>query len=165
MKKVVKISFSVLFLLGGVYLLFPLPAFPQKPDGALESNEPADTESPFRKAYFTNLTREEIMEHYDGQFSGLLSFRLDQRREDAYAVIRDQTPSSYLEEIIQPGKGSLYINVYVPDKPTDQINRNGIHYLNKVTIHYIPSQLVGLLTVWLLVAGMGYLMLKEYAQV
>lgn len=165
MKKFVKTAFLVVYVLGFFYLLIPLPKFPSLPKGGLESNEPADTESPYRKAYFTNLTRNEIMNHYDKEFRGLISFRLDQRREDAYSVIRDQTPSSYLEEIIQPGKGSLYINVYVPDKPTDQINRNGIHYLNKVTIHYMPSHMVSRITAWLLLGGVGFLMLKEYAKI
>lgn len=165
MKKIAKIVLLAIFVLGIAYLLPPLPKFPVAPTGSLESNEPSDTESPFRKAYFTNLTRDEIMSHYDKEFTGLVSFRLDKRREDAYSVIRDQTPSSYLEEIIQPGRGSLYINAYVPTEPTDQINRNGIHYLNKVTIHYMPSHLISRLTAWLLAAGVGYLMLKEYVKV
>ncbi len=164
MKRIIKIVLLLSFFCGIIYLLPPLPAFPDPPKDSLMSNEPADMESIYRKAYFTNLTRSEIMNHYDNEFKGWLSFRLDQRREDAYSIIRDQTPSSYLEEIVQPGRGSLYINVYVPDKPTDQINRNGIHYLNKVTIHYMSSHVVSRLTAWLLVLGVGYLMFKEYVK-
>lgn len=164
MKKVVKMVLWTFFIAGVIYLIPSIPPLPVAPPGSLVSNEPADTESIYRTAYFTNLSRREIMKHYDDQFKGWLSFRLDGRREDAYSVIRDQTQSSYLEEVIQPGRGSLYVNVYVPTKPSEQINRNGIHYLNKVTIHYMPSHLVSRLTVWLLVFGVGYLMFKEYVK-
>lgn len=164
MKRIIKIGLLLAFICGTIYLSPPLPEFPKPPKDSLVSNEPADLESIYRKSYFTNLTRDEIMNYYDKEFKGWISFRLDQRREDAYSVIRDQTPSSYIEEIVQPGRGSLYINVYVPDKPTDQINRNGIHYLNKVTIHYMPSHVVSRLTAWLLVLGVGYLIFKEYVK-
>ena len=133
---------------------------PQTLPDALRSLEPADTETPNRQAYFTNLTREQIMDYYKQNFSGILSYRLNYPPEEAQSLIRDQTQSSFLEEIVHFGKQSLYINGFVPTKATEQINRNGVHYTTKVTVRYVPSGYVTRLTVLLL----GYLVTWQLAK-
>ena len=149
----------------GIYLILPIPDFPPPPPGSLQSLEPADTESIYRKSYFTNMSRPEIMAMYDKSYSSPVQYRMDLPPESAYTVIRDQTRSSYLEEIIHPFRDSLYINVFVPIKPTEQINRNGIHYLNKITVRQIPSRPMTRITVMLLAGIAGYLIIKEYQHV
>jgi len=54
--RIIFIVFSVLLIL---YLILPNPPYPEPPPDALQSNEPADTESPLRRAYFTDFTREQ----------------------------------------------------------------------------------------------------------
>ena len=58
--------FSVLFL---AYILLPNPDFPASIPGALQSKEPADTETSLRRAYFTDYSREEVINWYKDQFS------------------------------------------------------------------------------------------------
>jgi hypothetical protein len=56
-------SISVIFLVLFWYISLPNPEFPKPPADAVQSNEPADVESPSRRAYFTNLTREDVIIH------------------------------------------------------------------------------------------------------
>ncbi len=161
--KLVKIMLIGVVALTAVYLVLPAPQFPPVPPTAIQSDEPGDTESSYRKAYYTNLSREEIMAYYFKQFGGW-GIKLNHPFEEAQTLIRDQTRSSYLEEIVHPGRETLYINGYVPQLPKDQINRNGQHYLNKVTVRLIPSHLVARLTLLLMVAVISYWLGKEYAQ-
>ena len=125
----------------GIYLALPSPKFPGPPPNSIQSTEPADTESIYRRAYYTNLSRLEIMDYYDKAFRGPVQYRLNLPPEDAYSVIRDQTKSSFLELIVHPRRESLYVNAFVPTKPTEQINIKGVHYLNKVTVRYLSSTL------------------------
>lgn len=160
-----KIIITIIAILLGVYLIWPSPKFPPAPPGSLQSLEPADTESIYRLGYYTNLTRPEIMAWYDQNYPGPIHYRLDLPPEDSSTVIRDQTRTSYLEQIIHPWRDSLYINVFVPTLPTEQINRNGIHYLNKVIVRQIPSRPITRLTVLLLTSIVTYLLLKHYSHV
>lgn len=160
-----KILLLVVLVFIGIYLILPSPSFPPAPPGSIRSVEPGDTESIYRRGYYTNLTRPEIMDYYDQAFRGPVQYRLNLPPEDAYSVIRDQTKSSFLEQIIHPGRESLYINVFVPTKPTEQINIKGIHYLNKVTVRYLPSHPISRLTVLLLTAVGLYWLTREYVYV
>ncbi len=156
-----KVIITIIAILLGVYLIWPSPKFPLAPLNSLQSLEPADTESIYRRGYYTNLTRGEIMDWYDKNYSGLIHYRLDLPPEDSHTVIRDLTVTSYLEQIIHPWRDSLYINVFVPTKPSEQINRNGIHYLNKVIVRQIPSRSATRITVMLMTLVVGYLIIKE----
>lgn len=156
----------MLFVAAASYLLIPSPQFPKAPPGSLRSNEPGDMESVYRRAYFTNLSRSEVLAHYGREFSGSLpQFLLNYPPEESFALIRDQTKSSWLQEYVHLGRESLYINGFYPTKPTEQININGVHYLNKITIRYVPSDPVARLTVLSLVAIGIYLLVKEYGRI
>lgn len=164
MKLILKILVSLFLFSIIYYLLLPSPAFPPPPPGSLQSQEPADTESIYRRAYFTNLSRQEIMDFYEKQFFGPIQYRLNYPPEEAYTHIRDQTQSSFLEEIIHPLRESLFVNGFVPTKPTEQINRNGVHYLNRVTVRYVPSHPVTRLTVLLLITiAISWLIKRSHA--
>jgi hypothetical protein len=163
MSKVLKFVLLVCICSIGIYLLLPSPGFPTPPPNVLLSNEPADTESVYRRAYYTDLSRQEIMDHYTSQFSHPLQFKINLPPEDAAMVIRDQTRSSYLEEIIHPWKESLYVNGFVPVLPADTIERNGKIYANKITVKLVPSHAISRLTVLGMTAVCVYLIFKEYA--
>jgi len=124
LKKILVLGTWCLVLGMGIYLILPIPDFPPPPPGSLQSLEPADTESIYRKSYFTNMSRPEIMAMYDKSYSSPVQYRMDLPPESAYTVIRDQTRSSYLEEIIHPFRDSLYINVFVPIKPYSLFKQN-----------------------------------------
>ena len=165
MKLTIRIFFSGLLGLSAYYLLLPAPPFPPPPPGSLVSTEPADTESIYRKAYYTNLSRAEVLDYYRSNFLSPLRYRLNHPPEESYALIRDQTRSSWLEEIVHPWRETPLINGFYPTLPTEQINLYGVHYLNKITIRMIPSRPVSRLTV-LALAGLAAIYLsKEYARI
>ncbi len=150
------------FLIGIIYILYPASSFPPPPINTIVSTEPSDTESIYRKSFFTNLSREEIMAYYKQSFPQ--SQRLNHPPEDAFMLIRDQTRSSWLEELSRPFKNTLYINGFYPTKATEQIYRNGNHYNAKITIRYIPYNVVTSMTVWCLAVLATYLLIKEYVK-
>jgi len=161
MKKIISFIFLCLCVFASLYLVYPSPKFPNLPPNSLQSFEPADTESPNRRAYYTNMTRQEVMAYYRSNFA-TLALRLNYPPEEAQILIRDQTRSSWLEELYLPLRDSYLINGFYPIKPTEQININHVHYLNKITVRYVPSHPISRLTVFMLACISGYLLLKEY---
>lgn len=148
------------------YLLLPSPSFPPPPAGSLRSNEPGDMESIYRRAYFTNYSRGEILKYYQHVFRiPFFQILLNYPPEEAFTLVRDQTKSSWLQEIVHPWRESIFINGFYPTKPTEQININGVHYINKITVRYIPSHPVTRLTVLSLSALAIYWLYKEYVQI
>lgn len=103
-----KLLALVVFLISLILLFYILPGspeFPKPPADSVQSKEPADSESPFRRAYFTNLNREEVINHYKKEFNqgfGVYTPRLNYPPEESATIIRDQTRSTYLEEIVHP---------------------------------------------------------------
>jgi hypothetical protein len=91
--------------------------------------------------------------------------RLNHPPEDSLTLIRDQTKSSWMEELVHPLIDNLYINGFYPTKPTEQININGVHYQAKITVRYVPSSFTTQITVLLLIMVSGYLLFKEYSHV
>jgi len=146
MKKLTRallIAVSIAFLF---YLFLPSPLFPELLGDSLQSDEPADTESTLRRAYFTNYTREEVMRYYEAQFTQLdllnLSFpayRLNYPPEEAKMLIRDQTRSTFLEEIVHPFRESVFVNGFEPKDPKDAILISGRDWRQKIIIRYVPS--------------------------
>lgn len=157
-----QIILGSVWIVGVLYLVMPTTAIPNPPEGSYISQEPADTESIFRKSYFTDLSRDQIMAYYKNEFSYAL--RLNHPPEEAFSLIRDQTPSSWLEELHRPWKNTLYINGYYPIKATDQIYRNGTHYQAKITVHFLPASLASAITTFTCAMLAFYLLVKEYAK-
>lgn len=145
MKKIIGLSVSILGVLFIIYLLLPSPDFPEPPIDSVQSMEPADTETPLRRAYFTNYTREEVHEHYRGQFVisfmgiEIPTYTLIYPPEEAYGIIRDQTRSTHLKEIVYPMRESFYINEFVPKEEKDDIWYDGVHYNQKITVRIVQS--------------------------
>lgn len=150
-------SFSLL-----VYISLPNPEFPNPLPDALQSKEPADIETPLRRAYFTNASRAEVMAHYTKEFKW--GYWLNYPPEEAGTIIRDQTRSTFLQEIVHPFRESIYINGYEP-KPDDTknlINIDGKHFRQKIIIKYVPSTLVNRVFILVLTLASILLLVREY---
>lgn len=164
MNRVVVILFISISIALFLYVYPVSPEFPKPPEGAVQSYEPADVESPLRRGYYTNLNRQEVISHYEKEFNQGFAYapRLNYPPEEAPALIRDQTKSSYLEEIVHPLRESIYINGFTPKEEQYAQFYEGVRYNQKIIIRYIPS------SVWIrfmIIAGsslFGYFIFLEY---
>lgn len=146
-KKVPNLLLLGLALISGLYFGIPSPDFPRQPHDSVQSLEDADAETPSRRTYFTNLSREEILAHYEkelqrGIFIPLPTYRVHHPPEDAYTLIRDQTRSVHLPEIIHPIRESLFVNFFEPKFAKDEIWYKGVHYQRRVTLKYVPTHVL-----------------------
>ena len=155
-----KLTFKIIyfFLVVGllVYVSLPSPEFPAAPLAATQSHEPADSETPLGRAYFTDLNRDQIMAHYKSQFVGYPTLRLNYPPEEAQTLIRDQTRSSYLEELVHPLRESLYVTGFIPKVRKDAVVIEGREYYQKITVRYVPSKVFVRLIYVLLFSALGY---------
>lgn len=156
-----KISALLLCTFATLYLVWPTSGFPPPPPDSFISTEPADTESIYRKAFYTNLSRAEIINYYKSQWKRPF-IKLNHPPEFSFEFIRDQTRSSWLEEPVHPWKDSIYINGFYPSTPQEQFNYNGRHYIGKITLHYFPSSPITRLTILALSAICVYWLAREY---
>lgn len=156
MKKVFSVFYVMFALIGLVYQALPDSGFPEPPPTALQSNEPADTETPLRRAYFVNLTRKEIINHYTEEFSYLPTLRLNYPPEVSQTIIRDQTRSTYLEELAHPFRESIYINGFEPTEEKDEIIIGGKNFEQKIIIRFVPSDRAVRLVISMMIFITGY---------
>jgi hypothetical protein len=136
---VVSVFFTILLL---IYVYPESPDFPKQLPDSVQSFEPADVETELRRGYYTNLTRGEVIEHYKKEFNkGFTIFtpRLNYPPEEAQTIIRDQTKSTFLEEIVHPFRESIYINGFEPKEKQYAQFYEGIEYRQKVIVRYIPT--------------------------
>ncbi len=164
MNMFLKFFFLVFFITLSVYVYPASPEFPKPPEGAVQSNEPADVESPYRRGYYTNLSRAEVLTHYEKEFNQGFYYapRLNYPPEEAPALIRDQTKSTFLEEITHPLRESIYINGFEPKEEQYAQFFEGVRYKQKIIVRYVPSNNWVRLAV---IAGstiFGYLLFLEY---
>jgi len=140
MKKSLRIIIVLIFSVLFVYVLLPNPKFPNPPSDSLQSKERGDSEDlSVRRAYFTNFTREEVMKHYQNVFKG---YRLNYPPEEAATIIRDQTRSTFLEEIVRPFRESFYVNGFEPKNAKDAIEIEGLPWRQKITVKYVSSNVL-----------------------
>ncbi len=137
-KKVFVVLFYVFSFLFLVYLGLPSSGFPMPADNSQQSFEEADIETPFRRAYFTDLTRDEVVSYYQKQYGGP-SLRLNYPPEDSQTLVRDQTRSTFLEELTMPFRDSYFINGFEPNLAKDEIWYKGVHYRQKIILKYVPT--------------------------
>ncbi len=167
-----RIGRSLFWIFGAVFLLYlvsPSPAFPSAPPGSLTSREPGDTKNPNISAYFTNSSRDEIINFYKSQFDKSAWFNLplpterlrDYPPEESLFRIREQTRSTYLEELVHPLRESIYINGFEPTDPKDAINIDGSHFINKVTIRVYPSKPLSRVLIGCLILGLFWVPLFQ----
>lgn len=154
---------TIAFLL---YLVIPSPDFPQPLSDSLQSDEPADTETPLRRGYFTDMTRDEVMTHYYNQFSKskngvpLVTYKLNYPPEDSQTLIRDQTRSTFLEEIVHPFRESIFVNGFEPSEDKDLIRVGGKQWRQKVIVRYYPSNIISRLAIGIMTGIVGLLVIE-----
>lgn len=171
MTKLLKILGLILSVILFVYVSLPNPNFPSAPPNSDQSDEPADSESPLRRAYFTNLTREEVINHYQREFKLYLvgyevklpTLRLNYPPEEAQTIIRDQTRSTYLEELVHPFRESVFINGFEPQSEKDTILIKGNQWNQKIIVRYVPSSVWFRLVVGCFTLVLVYLLVREYS--
>jgi len=148
-----------------IYVFLPNPEFPLPPSDAVQSTEPADSETLLRRAYFTNLNRQEVIEHYKKEFNkgfSIYTSRLNYPPEESATIIRDQTRSTYLEELVHPLRESLFINGFEPRSEKDTIIINGVNWNQKIIVRFVPSSLWVRIVVLALTIVSLLLLVREY---
>jgi hypothetical protein len=170
MKYFMKGLLVLLLILYIAYLALPNQDYPNPPPHSLQSNEPADSENlDVRRAYFVNNNREEVVSYYQGQidtsvFLGipLPTYRLNYPPEESQTIIRDQTRSSYLEEIVHPFRESVFVNGFFPGSEKDTIHIEGKYWVQKVTVRYVSSGILARVIIGVLTIVLIVILLKEW---
>ncbi len=149
-KKTVIILFSLFNLVSLIYLVSPTPQLPDLPY-SIRSDEPGDTiQLKNVTAYYTNLSRTQVINFYKANYSGPITIHLNHPPERAKEIIRDTTQSYYLEEFHLPYKESLFINGFewekdVFTKPEKRIKNKllfkGKEYSAKITLKIFPTSI------------------------
>ena len=163
-----KIAIRAAYLLFSLVLLFylslPSPQFPKPLADVYVSGEPADIETPLRRGYYTDYTRDDVLAHYQDQFKNssflgipLPTYRLNYPPEEAQTLIRDQARSTFLEEIVHPLRESIYVNGFEPKLAKDAIRIGEKDFRQKVIVRYVPSSLS--LRVLIGVTSLGFIYL------
>src|SRR3989344_8476435 len=156
-----KIAIRAAYLLFSLVLLFylslPSPQFPKPLADVYVSGEPADVETPLRRGYYTDYTRDDVLAHYQDQFKNssflgipLPTYRLNYPPEEAQTLIRDQARSTFLEEIVHPLRESIYVNGFEPKQDKDMIFIEARSWRQKVIVRYAPSNVLYRLLVGLM---------------
>jgi hypothetical protein len=161
-KKLVKIIFALFGIIFMVYLMWPAPRFPDTLWDYAFSTEPADKETPLRRGYYTNLTREQLISHYTKEFGW--GERLNYPPEEAQTIIRDQTQSTFLEEIAHPMRESIFIagNELKPSMGVFEVN--GKEYKLKVIVKYVPSSVFVRILIGLSTLGLIWILASEWVK-
>jgi len=168
MKKFFVIIGAIVSFLFLVYLIWPDDAndvytFKALPN-SVKSTLPGDSVQVTNlTAFFSDNYRDFVIPYYQEDYKNLVRFpfpplELNYPPEYAFTVIKDQTQSTYLEELTYPFRGSLYINGLEPFIENTReprydgatlFGQSGGLYQTKVILRYYPSSLVFRIIVWL----------------
>ncbi len=154
-------------------MALPDYSFPMPPPDSIQSQEPADLESPLRRGYFTNYTRQEVLDWYGRQFdhSSFLGLKIptslfNYPPENAQTIIRDQTGSTFLQEYAHPFRESMFINGFEPpsfeDKPIFLVD--GKPWKQKIIIRLVPSNIWVREVIFLVTMTMTAVVFREYIE-
>ncbi|MDD4027179.1 MAG: hypothetical protein PHO75_03235 [Candidatus Shapirobacteria bacterium] len=149
-KKVIIFLFCCFNIFAIIYLISPVPTPPDLVN-SIKSDEPGDTvQLKNVSAYYTNMTRTEVMNFYKAYYSGPFRIIINHPPEKSKEIIKDTIQSYYLEEYVLPFKESLYINGFewendVFTKP-EQRSKNklifkGKEYKTKITLRTFPTSI------------------------
>lgn len=150
-----------------VYLIFPSPIaiinFEQLPESVVSSLSGDTEQVPNVKAFFSNNYRATVIPFYSLDYKSDTLFwfpplRLNYPPEHAYTAIKDQTQSTYLEELFYPLRDSLFVNGLEPFEQDTKAPRyqgatmfvadDNNAYETKVTLRYYPSNYIARIIVW-----------------
>jgi len=107
----------------------------------------------------------EDIDHYKNEFNKGFAFytpRLNYPPEEAQTIIRDQTRSTYLEEIVHPLRESLFINGFEPKSEKDTIIIENKVWQQKIIVRLVPSSLAMRLFVLAFTIVSALLLMREY---
>ena len=146
-KKILIAVFCLFNILSIVYLISPTPAIPDLVN-SVKSDEPGDTVQLANvSAYYTNMTRTEVMNFYKAYYSGPFRIILNYPPEKSKEIIKDTIQSYYFQEFVLPFRESLFVNGFewendVFTLPEKRIKNKLIfkdkEYKAKITIKTIP---------------------------
>ena len=162
----IKILVKIVFVIFGIvlltYLIWSAPHFPDTLWDYVSSTEPADRETPLRRGYFTNLTREQLMSHYAKEFGW--GERLNYPPEEAQTIIRDQTKATFLEEIVHPMRESIFVagNEIEPGKGS--FIADGKEFKLKVIVRYMSSNVFTRVLIGLSTLGLIWILGSEWVK-
>ena len=149
-KKVIIILFCLFNVFAIFYLISPTPTPPDLVN-SVKSDLPGDTvQLKNVSAYYTNMTRTEVMNFYKAYYSGPFRIIINHPPEKSKEIIIDTIQSYYFEEYVLPFKESLYINGFewendVSTKP-EQRSKNKLifkdkEYKTKITLKVFPTSI------------------------
>ncbi len=160
--------FLIIFLLGLVYVAWPMPQsindFADLPNSSKSTEEGDTVQVPNVAAYFSDQRRIVVTRFYKQQFENLNIFgikipalTINRRVEEADQIIRDQIVSTYFEEYYYPLRSSFYVNGLEPVRDDGtlffpapvQLFHQGRDYTTKTTVRYYPSSLLVRLVVYI----------------
>jgi hypothetical protein len=147
----IKKALLILFLVSNILFLFyltsPTPILLPLANSAI-SNLPGDTVQVSNvSGFFTNQSRQQVINFYKANYTGLFRIILNHPPEKAREIIIDTIPSYYFEEFVLPFKETLYINGYEwqndvftkpENRPKNKLMYNDKEYSSKVTIRRFP---------------------------
>lgn len=146
-KKILLACFILFNLLASAYLASPVPQLPDLPHSA-KSDEPGDTiQIPNVSAFYTNLSRTEVINFYKANYNGFFRIHLNHPPEKARDIIKDTIQSYYLEEFVLPYRETLYINGYewendvftkIDSRAKNRLIYQGKEYRSKITLRTFP---------------------------
>ncbi len=137
--------------------------FPDLPNSE-RSNLPGDTwQAPNLKAFYSDNYRNFVTRYYLEAYKEKSVFpfpplKLNYPPEYAYTAIKDQTKSTYLEEVTYPFRDSLFVNGLEPFEVDGsprypgavKMGNFGENYSTKVIIRYYSTSLQARISYWLL---------------
>ncbi|MGA3291939.1 MAG: hypothetical protein ABSC49_02190 [Candidatus Microgenomates bacterium] len=166
------VLFCIIFI---AYLSLPNFNFLTPPPDSLQSQEPADLETPLRRGYFTNYTRAQVLAWYRDQFDHIKVFGINVKLptpllnyppEDAQTLIRDQTSSTFLQEFVHPFRESIYVNGFEPpsnnNKPIFYVG--GKYWQQKIIIRFVPSSVWIRLGLFVVTAGFMIIIYEAWSK-
>jgi len=149
-KKILIVLFCIFNFSAVSYLIIPTPTLPNLVN-SVKSNEVGDTTQITNvSAYYTNMTRSEVIDFYKAYYSGPIRIILNHPPEKSKEIIKDTIQSYYFEEFVLPFKESLYINGFewendvftkAEKRVKNKLLFEGKEYKAKITIRTFPVSL------------------------
>lgn len=154
--------FSIALL---IYMVWPGPSkisqFQKLPNSDKSTLAGDTVQIPNVSAYFSNNFRDFVVPFYRNDYQTLSHFpfpplRLNYPPEFSWNVIKKHTDSTYLEELIYPLRGSIYVNGFEPFNKDGTprywgasiFNTGDNKWYTKVTLRFYPSNILIKITVW-----------------
>ncbi len=175
--KNLKLIFSIFSALLFIYMMWPGPSkisdFMALPYSVKSKLEGDTIQIPNVSAYFSNNFREFVVPFYSSNyqrqtFLPFAPLRLNHPPEYSWTVIKVNTDSTYLEELVYPLRDSLYVNGFEPfysdGSPkfwgSIKFDVSGQSFYTKTTLRFYPSKLTTRILVWFGIITSIYLLAR-----